>query len=850
MSKKSKDKKKRAEKAAPSGKRAEKPVSKGGVRSPWGEVLSFLVSWRLVPVLILVGLFFRLSVTLWQPIMYPDSMQYMHLAREIRDGSFFQKDYSLDQGFIKSRRLPPLYSFLISPFAGTQADLEKVGIIISLLMSLAAFIPLYLAGALVFGRRTALVVCALFTFQAFTLRYSNPILSEATFTALYAGVIAMSVYAMARRSIMLFVLTGVMCALAYLTRDVGITAAPLAATAAVIKLRLLDRLSWKRVASMVLALLISTLAVMAPYLVHIRARTGHWGLTVQMNNTSITRQLQMFGGDKYDRDRLPGSARGTDLVGGKPARGVLDLVKLAPQLTLKLIKNMKLYGKELFAKWTEFLLALILAGAAGIFLLHGRDRERLFYGCYVLVWILQLWALYSLITPYMVDVRYMYPLMAVGVLVGGQGIGTIADWVRDLLSRPATDRGDDRSGSGWYLGLMGLATAVIYVLVLRQFVDRDALRSFSTMYDGRGMVAYLYPLIGAAVVFFLAMVPLAEKTRNLLKLEPGFPRKLVGLIAGLAGSGAFLLWLPGLDGPMVTYLPGMALVGAAAALTLVMAVAAWPRLARSLSPVLAMFLVAAAFAAQGHEYLTLRHRTSKNTLDNKYASGHKQVAQEMLKLGLASRGKVVCSRKTFIAYYLDCNWWPLPMTRPEVESLIASGEIDYLVADSFTLKSLRPALVSLALDIKPLPGASPIYSRYFPEYDRIITVYDCHRPETPVPERTEAGHLDRVKDYIHAGNLVFAQNELNTMVKSHPDNLMAWKGIRSILETYYRVSVRGDIPSIAFTPELLPALIEVARKCYRLDPADEEAAEHYHGVEWLYQKELQEIEQMKTRKRR
>ena len=138
--------------------------------------------WLPLLLILVAGLAFRLSATMWEPQVFPDSMQYMHLAKEIRDGTFFSDNFNLDEGFIKSRHLPPFYSLLISPFAGTQADLEKVGISISLLLSLLTLALVYWGLKTAFSRRAAIAGASVLAFHAFTLRYASPILTEATFT--------------------------------------------------------------------------------------------------------------------------------------------------------------------------------------------------------------------------------------------------------------------------------------------------------------------------------------------------------------------------------------------------------------------------------------------------------------------------------------------------------------------------------------------------------------------------------------------------------------------------------------------------------------------------------------------
>ena len=226
--------------------------------------------WLPLLLILVAGLAFRLSATMWEPQVFPDSMQYMHLAKEIRDGTFFSDNFNLDEGFIKSRHLPPFYSLLISPFAGTQADLEKVGISISLLLSLLTLALVYWGLKTAFSRRAAIAGASVLAFHAFTLRYASPILTEATFTFFYAAVICFSIYALNRPALWKFALCGVLCSCAYMTRDVGISAPVIVLAFAFFKFVFMDKLSWKRTVPLLMALVLAFLAFTAPYFVQDR----------------------------------------------------------------------------------------------------------------------------------------------------------------------------------------------------------------------------------------------------------------------------------------------------------------------------------------------------------------------------------------------------------------------------------------------------------------------------------------------------------------------------------------------------------------------------------------------------
>lgn len=861
-------------------KTAARPEERGpgwsGVPGGWRGYWSRVPSWWPLPLLMGIGLLFRLSVTLWDPLIYPDSLQYMHLAKEIHRGAFFQKNYDLDQGFIKSRHLPPLYSFLLAPFATPTANLDLLGRLISLSLSLLAFIPFYYAAQKIFSRRVAVVGVALFSFHYFSLWFSMPILSEPTFTSLYAATIAGSVAAFSDPRPRRFALCGLLSALLYMTRDVGITAAPLIGLGALVKLGVLDRRPWRPTLIAVGALALAFLICATPYFVHIRTRTGHWGLTAQMSNTSITKQIQLDGGDRYDRDRLPERQKGTNLIGGQPAQGFADLLGLAPQLLTKLVKNMGAYGIEISRKWGPFILSLALIGILGVFrrFWQDRNRERLFLGLWVALWAVQLWAMYSLITPYMVDERYMYPLVIPGLLLAGAGVIAAADWLSENFQA-----GGDLRETRVVLAASFAAAVCFGWVLLPWSVEPEGVEKFFYLYRLDKEWAFSFVLAGQLAVFMVALGPAARllPARWLVPEAPAFPG--LALAGGLIGAGIFALLVPGLGPRFVQLLPaslipdetmaaatrtifklalpGLTLTALGAAVGFGLATARRPRLAAKWSLILPALLLATALAAQTVNYLDLHYRMSPRGLLEKYATGYRQAAAEIKAQGLVPPGKVICSRKPFMAYYLDGRWYldtaqdppeSMPMTIPDVAALVASGKIDYLAVDSFTLKSLRPMTTELAYGRAPLPGARVIYSRYFASYERVITVYDCRQPEPELPRRLSA------EDYYQAGlayyksnDLVFADRELKRALELDPNQPKPWLLKIQIYQIFFQCSRRGAIPTLAFAPRLLPDLVQATREYERLAPEDSQSKSIREFFEKIYVKEDEGMKDLQKR---
>jgi len=824
------------------------------------HVLGSLPSWYPLPALMLIGLLFRLSTTLWEPVTYPDSLQYMHLAGEIRSGEYFSSDYALDEGFIKSRRLPPLYPALMALFAHTSLDLETVGISISLFMGLATFVALYIACSVVFSRGAAIASCAILAFHTYSLRYSSPVLTEATFTAFYMGAIAAGSYTLLRPSARAFALTGVLSALCYLTRDVGITVAPVTAVFALVKLLFVDRLGWKRTLAMVASLLAAALVVMAPYLVNIRVRTGHWGLTVQMSNTSITKQVQLFGGDRYDRDKVAGWEGGTRLIGGEPAEGVLDLVKLAPGLVKKTVRNMGGYGAEILWKWGPLVTIAVIIAAGGVVTgcFRRRDRTGLLMGLWAITWVAQLWVLYSLITPYMVDDRYMYPLMPAGFMLAGQGVMLAAGYMRTVAA------GADESGGGGFiernfkrLAIVLPLFAVLYLAYLPTMVDPREFKYFAYSIKNKEAV-FVPPLIGAGVFFILAMLPVVRLFPQSWYKTPDSAIK-AALASGLLGvAAAAVLRATDINVPevniipffqvlppfLLNFLPGLVLAGLAGAFAIHGMFSKGRVSGSALQAGFAAFLVAGLFAAQVHSYVVLDSRSDPSDLGLNYAAGHKQAAREIDEKGLVPAGSVICSRKPFMAYYLNGDWYtnrktnePVPKTPKELKALIESGEIDFLVVDSFTYKALRPELTRYAFGLEPLPGARPVYSRYFEEYKRIITLWDCRGGEEESPAGSVRQHLANARAYMGRNDLVMAYRETEEALRLDPDNGEADYLKLFILQTFYNLARSPHYPSLMMAPKVLPEMLETARRRERLDPGNESVKNLVKRIDSLVESE-------------
>jgi hypothetical protein len=157
----------------------------------------------------------------------------------------------------------------------------------------------------------------------------------------------------------------------------------------------------------------------------------------------------------------------------------------------------------------------------------------------------------------------------------------------------------------------------------------------------------------------------------------------------------------------------------------------------------------------------------------------------------------------------------MPKTYPELREVIQDKKADYIVADSFVLKSLRPLLEPIAFGFQPdpdpevfsisekefliataeityapLPNTRVIYSRYFPQYQRIITIYKIQPegPEPDTPTGTPQEHLAAARDNISKGYYYDALREAEKALKLDPGSEDAYRYITLVYRQYFIMS--------------------------------------------------------------
>jgi hypothetical protein len=212
---------------------------------------------------------------------------------------------------------------------------------------------------------------------------------------------------------------------------------------------------------------------------------------------------------------------------------------------------------------------------------------------------------------------------------------------------------------------------------------------------------------------------------------------------------------------------------------------------------------------QAHRLVHLFHFVAAAGVAQQFSAGADLAAAEIKTRGLVPEGQMFASRKPFLPYYLEGKLYfdpvrhlTFPESMAEAEALIASGRVAFLAADTLTIRDLCPYFLDLALGLAPLPGADLIYGKYFPQYRRVIVIYDLRGRDPATAAPTAAmNHRQRARVLLERGELPLAWQELALLPPDQEDDEIR-EMRRAILKIYQDCVGEGDWPLEAVAPVL------------------------------------------------
>jgi hypothetical protein len=348
---------------------------------------------RVVGTLAAAAALIRLYLVLTSYCIAADGVAYIAMAREFHAG---RAQSALAWVF------SPLYPWLISIAYRAIPNWELAGEMLSMVFGTAGVVLLYYLMREVYGRRgVAAGAAALAAIHPMLAGFSASVRTEAGYIALVTAALWLLVRGVERKRIASVAAAAVLCGLAYLYRTEGIGVPALAViiltVGALVWRRWTPRWSLGAAAVLVAAFLL----VAAPYLLWMRAYTGHWTVGRELGVVTMEATGSTMGQLEQWRE-----------MGYRPATSWLTALRLDPAAYLKkvardffgscyafvqalgpllcagLVIGLWADGKAIAARWAEAMLAaLVVMYFAGFVLTDTGPRLMLHVVPFTLGWV-------------------------------------------------------------------------------------------------------------------------------------------------------------------------------------------------------------------------------------------------------------------------------------------------------------------------------------------------------------------------------------------------------------------------------------------------------------------------------
>ncbi len=404
---------------------------------------------RYVWLLLIISLSVRIYLSFFTYVIKNDSVAFMQNAKYFASGDFssaLRHDYH------------PLYSLIMAVLYKVVPNMELSGTIISVLFGTLTVIVFYLIGKNIFDQKVSFVSAIILAFHPYAVRFSADIISESTYFFFFISALGTGFFAITRGRLLLFALSGICSALAYLARPEGIGIIIIVVSCCALKDCTRIKVLWREKLISILILTVSFLVFSMPYLVYIKSETGMWLLTKKRNlsHTKIMRKLDERVRDEVieeDIDKVdPGIGINKQVVVRKTDTNKRDknfihknsgISKKGPTY-IELVKtpihslSMKTYitGALFVIKkyLSTFHLLLFMFFVIGV-INYTRARRELFFGFYVMTIIA-----FYLIILYRLNIvntgsflypsrRHLMPIVIPAVFFVGIGVLVVGTWL-------------------------------------------------------------------------------------------------------------------------------------------------------------------------------------------------------------------------------------------------------------------------------------------------------------------------------------------------------------------------------------------------------------------------------------
>jgi 4-amino-4-deoxy-L-arabinose transferase-like glycosyltransferase len=377
---------------------------------------------RYIWLLLIISLSVRIYLSFFTYVIKNDSVAFMQNAKYFASGDFARglgHDYH------------PLYSLIMAVLYKVVPNMELSGTIISVLFGTLTVIVFYLIGKSVFDQKVSFVSSIILAFHPYAVRFSADIISESTYFFFFITALGSGFFAVTKRRHLLFALSGICSALAYLARPEGIGIIIIVVSFCALKDCTKIKALWKEKLISVLILTVSFLVFSMPYLVYIKKETGHWDLTKKKKLTIVAGIGELLS----DQNNNGLIERNTEKKGGSSVN--INNQKAAERTDFKAHLECVLYiAKRYLSTFHYLLFVLLIIGVIN----WTRIKQERFFGFYLTaIIVFYLFILYRLGISYALSTgdiyapsrRHLMPLVIPAIFCVGIGIHTTGTWMHE-----------------------------------------------------------------------------------------------------------------------------------------------------------------------------------------------------------------------------------------------------------------------------------------------------------------------------------------------------------------------------------------------------------------------------------
>lgn len=400
-----------------------------------------------------------------------EELEYLRIAQNLLTGTGYMGLYGTPQ-IVHT----PLYPLTVTLVGSILHDIERAGIIVSLIAGVCLSIPLYFLAKKLYGARTAILATILAALLPYLVWLSSQTISESFFLVMLTIALLCCVYAIDMTNIRIAIITGVAVGLAYLARPTAIVIIPLILTF-MFAGGLSRRLPFRKIILHLLAVVIPFGLLAAPYILFLHDATGHWmadgkstGLRAQtlMIYAGVPESIASWGIDEnlvqlgFDLDQTAYTISLLREQGDNddPVKWITETLRHLPQNSSRVLRN-------LIRITSPLIVALCLLALIRII----RDRRHLLANVFLLTTFFIL--LFIQVTIPWFQLRYLAPLMPFILLWTAAGL----DWLITFLSNRLSPR---LSGNHRSL-IKALALAGLFVVLFSTYPSYSRLMAYEKL---------------------------------------------------------------------------------------------------------------------------------------------------------------------------------------------------------------------------------------------------------------------------------------------------------------------------------------------------------------------------------